>query len=183
MPQAVTSTSSTSPQANSRSRPSSARGKSAQRKGSWQYDSALAQVPGSQAGQRLSASFPYASGIDLVRDAVTGQKQTVLAPFVFNGINGRSSAVGDGKRYSGSINGAEVPYFNGRTNLYADANQNGKLDASDPLKGVISQTKTTSKHLDLTGQSGTWSITGSQLSLISSAGQLLFTGTVPPGLF
>ena len=183
MPQALRSTTRTSRPASSSARASSARGNSAQSKGVWQYNSALAQVPGSQAGQRLSTSFPYASGIDLVRDAVTGQKPTILTPFVFNGINGKSRDIGDGKRYSGSINGAEVPYFNGRTNLYADANQNGKLDASDPLKGIISNTKTNSKQLDLTGQSGTWSIIGTQLSLLSSAGQLLFSGTVPQGLF
>ena len=148
------------------------------RTGTWIQDDALTQAPAP-----LSASSPYSSGLLFKPDVLTGNRTYILAPFVYNGINSRKGVIGDGKKYTGVINGEQISYFNGRINLYSDANQNSRLESGDVLKGSISLKASQAKALNLRDQDGTWSAFGNQLSIMNSKGHLLLSTPIANGIF
>lgn len=107
--------------------------------------------------------------MSLSHDVVTGQNTTMFAPYVYNGI-GPKLAVGDGKQYSGTINGETITYFNGRINYYLDSNKNNKLDSQDQLKGT-SQVNIKSLP-NLLNASGTWTMNARRTNI-----SFIITGT------
>lgn len=149
--------------------------------GTWQDRSDLVQKLASP-----TKATPYSSGGPAFTfDAVTGKTTkttTVFAPYLFNGIRARNG-IADGKKYSGTLNGAKVSYFNGRVNFYVDQNKNNTLDAKDQLKGQINVDAYEGAP-DLSGKSGTWALdTANKLYIHDQSGELLVAMSVPKGIF
>lgn len=146
--------------------------------GTWQDRSDLAQKPGTP-----TKSNPYSTGGPAFTvDGITGKSTTIFAPYIFNGI-GPGLGKGDGRKYSGTLNGAKISYYNGRVNFYVDSNKNNKLDAKDAFKGQLSVDAYEGAP-DLTGKSGTWLLDSTnKLYIHDPAGALLIALTAPKGVF